>query len=66
MFQTEDLPLFSGTAQTITINTHKPQPAHRQESFAKCRFCLDTGLLGESAFCWCEAGQARESQKDIT
>lgn len=30
MFQTEDLPLFSGSAQRARVETFKPQPVHRQ------------------------------------
>lgn len=57
MFETEDLPLFSGTAPTGHIETFDPKPEHLQESLAKCRFCADTGKLGDFAYCWCEAGQ---------
>lgn len=57
MFDAQDLPLFSGTAPRCHIKVFDPKPAHHQESFAKCRFCQDTGVLGDYAFCWCEAGQ---------
>lgn len=56
MFSTEDLPLFSGTAQTVTIKSRKPAPSARQTTFAACRVCLDTGKVGKK-FCSCQAGQ---------
>ena len=63
MFETEDLPLFSGTAPMGHIETFDPKPEHRQESLAKCRLCQDTGVLGEHAFCWCEAGQKAKAER---
>jgi hypothetical protein len=58
MFDAQDLPLFSGTAPACTLPAFEPEPVHVQESLAKCRFCADTGKLGDHALCWCEAGQA--------
>ena len=57
MFETEDLPLFSGTAQKCTVETFDPKPAHRQESMAHCPLCLDTGKIGK-IYCLCEMGTA--------
>lgn len=61
MFETEDLPLFSGTAQQAGVESFDPQPQHHQASFAKCHFCNDTGRTSEGC-CWCEAGrQAKQT-----
>lgn len=58
MFQTEDLPLFSGTAVRGQVRPFKPEPEPEQTPLpCTCRFCRDTGVLGEYAYCWCEAGQ---------
>jgi hypothetical protein len=57
MFTTEDLPLFSGTSKRAAASPFVAKPQARQESLADCRFCADTGVLGDYAFCWCEAGQ---------
>ena len=46
MFQTEDLPLFSGTAQNTQDSTFNPKPTERQDTFFECEFCQDTGLIG--------------------
>jgi len=55
----EDLPLFSGTPQTVTLPPPPPetQRRSRQITFAKCPICLDTGLTSVS-YCWCEAGES--------
>ena len=63
MFETEDLPLFSGTAPTGHIETFDPLPAHRQESLAKCRFCADTGRV-KDGFCWCKVGKALRVERE--
>ena len=39
MFETEDLPLFSGTAPKGKIETFDPPPAHVQQSFTRCSDC---------------------------
>ena len=58
----EDLPLFSGTAAKAEISPFEMREEPKQESLsADCRFCQDTGVLGEYAFCWCEAGQERKA-----
>ena len=58
MFETEDLPLFSGTAPRGRVDPFAPKVVHKQEHLpAKCRHCANTGVLGEHAFCWCEIGQ---------
>ncbi|NIV38014.1 MAG: hypothetical protein GWN58_53950 [Anaerolineae bacterium] len=62
----EDLPLFSETAPKGSIEPFAPKTEHRQESLATCRACLDTGVLGEYAFCWCEAGQKAKERRDAT
>lgn len=63
MFQTEDLPLFSETAPRGNVETFDPKADAYQESLADCRFCADTGVLGEYAFCWCEAGQKAKANR---
>jgi hypothetical protein len=65
LFGVETLPLFSGTAQRGGVGVFDPHPAVTQETFVTCRFCRDTGRVGEG-FCWCAAGQrarARQSKK---
>jgi hypothetical protein len=56
MFETEDLPLFSGTVSRGTLPPASPAEP-RQPILGKCRLCLDTGLV-EGKPCWCEAGTA--------
>lgn len=64
MFTTEDLPLFSGTAQRAEISPFEMKEVPVQEALpADCRFCQDTGVLGEYGFCWCQAGQDRKAQR---
>jgi hypothetical protein len=58
MFEFEDLPLFSGTAQITAEDTVDIGPAVEQESLATCRLCLDTGQIGNGR-CWCEKGQEK-------
>jgi len=62
MFQTDDLPLFSQTAQRIRMHEYKARIAVKQLAFT-CRHCEDTGLLGVWAFCSCAAGQEREAKR---
>ena len=64
MFKTEDLPLFSGTPMKVTIKPVVQETTHRQPSLSKCRFCLDTGMVGH-LFCGsCETGHTlRRSSK---
>lgn len=67
MFQTEDLPLFSGTAPRGKVEPFKAKPEPKQERLpASCDACADTGVLGEYAFCWCEAGQERKKLRAET
>lgn len=64
MFDTEDLPLFSGTAPKGTISPFEIKDQAKQESLpAHCHLCADTGRIDLYKFCWCEAGQqARKEQ----
>ena len=63
MFETEDLPLFSGTAQRAEVEAFSPRPESRQETWAQCKLCLDTGFVqGEKRFCICPIGQAVRAQ----
>ena len=60
MFQTEDLPLFSGTPQPAKVNPFTPTPSAIQARLPICQFCAGTGITGTRLFCSCEAGtQAR-------
>lgn len=60
IWESEDLPLFSGTP----IRGDPPKAAsdttHRQRPLgAKCRLCLDTGIIMDGhdvKFCWCPVG----------
>ena len=58
MFQTADLPLFSGTVPRGNVEPLAAEPG--QEPLpAECEFCRATGIVGpcffkEPAFCWCE------------
>jgi len=54
MFQTEDLPLFSGTAQRGKLEVFKPGEVAHQDSFARCPVCLDTGSF-DGHQCTCDA-----------
>lgn len=44
MFETEDLPLFSGTAQAVTGDPFKPTTAYRQARIAALPPMLDSRL----------------------
>ena len=57
MFSHEDLPLWSGAAPRVKDESFDPQPEAQQSTWAKCRFCADTGVLGDHAYCWCKAGE---------
>jgi len=61
MFKTDDLPLFSQTAQTGYVDRYIGHEVQSQASFAKCAVCLDTGKVGDKA-CWCEAGDKVREQ----
>ena len=56
MFQTEDLPLFSGTPPRGNVESLEAEP--EQEPLPpECEFCRATGLVGlclfeDPAFCW--------------
>ncbi len=63
MFETEDLPLFSGTAQRAELSPFAPRPEPQQESLADCQLCADTGQIGD-IFCWCQAGQEAKARHD--
>lgn len=59
--QGEDLPLFSGTAQSVRLEVFKPLAQARQLHMGECPLCEDTGTMhlypGSGAkFCYCEAG----------
>ena len=54
-FKTDDLPLFSQTAQTGYVDTYIAHEVQSQSSFAECSVCLDTGKVDDKP-CWCRAG----------
>ena len=60
--QGEDLPLFTGTAPNGQVIPYQKEAQLKTEPLPfQCRFCRDTGRLGDHAFCWCEVGvQARQ------
>jgi len=45
MFESEDLPLFSGAAPRAVIESYQPQEVARQGRFYTCPLCLDTGHI---------------------
>jgi len=61
MFQTEDLPLFSGTAPREVAEPLEADT--EQEPLApECEFCRSTGIVGlclfpGPAYCWREDGR---------
>lgn len=62
MFPTgEDLPIFSGTCQKVTISGSPALDAEiRQTKMAACPICFDTGSItvkGKEHRCWCQAAQ---------
>lgn len=47
------------------VSLFVPEAEPQQEPLPfKCRFCRDTGVLGEYAFCWCEAGQRARKRRE--
>lgn len=57
MFTVQDLPLFSGTPVRVAERPFVPQVVVFQPSLSKCRFCHDTGMVG-NLFCGsCETGR---------
>lgn len=60
LWQYEDTPLFSGTAQRTSASKPNPtRPAPPPLPSVKCRACMDTGeiKIGTARhYCWCEAG----------
>ena len=62
MFETEDLPLFSGTAPTghvEALSTLRDTSLVVLEGFT-CKLCFDTGMVrvkhGVTRLCWCKVG----------
>ena len=69
LFETEDLPLFSGAAPRAAVTRLDLVEHFRQArlDFAACPICLDTGRVivrhGQPArFCWCNAGAAERTR----
>lgn len=59
MFQTEDLPLFSGACPEVHSQPFTQETATRQATFSACPLCLDTGYVnvaGAQRPCFCSAG----------
>jgi hypothetical protein len=61
MFGPETLPLFSGTAPRGPGSRFEPEAQPRQVSFARCRFCHDTGVTADG-FCTCDMGQRARAE----
>lgn len=62
MFQTEDLPLFSGTAPREATESLMPESGE-QPLLPECEFCQATGIVGLCLFpgptyCWRDYGRA--------
>jgi len=66
MFDTQDLPLFSGTCPRATVHPFTPRPQRIQGTLFKCPICHDTGRITIRTqhphtchfhYCWCEAGR---------
>ena len=62
--QGDDLPLFSGTPQTVPGQTFTPAVIEPQISFAQCPACRDTGITTAwkngrktTVYCLCVKGQ---------
>jgi len=71
MFQTDDLPLFSGTAPRAQEQTFEAPPPDPQPPLL-CRWCGGSGMIrvgcaddygAAHAFCSCEAGERRRKEK---
>jgi len=60
IWQSEDLPLFSGTPIRVDPPKAASDTTHRQRPLgAECGLCFDTGIImdgHEPKFCWCPAG----------
>ena len=60
MWETEDLPLFSGTPVRVDPLKAASGSQYRQRPLgAECRLCFDTGIIMDGhklKFCWCPAG----------
>jgi len=60
MWESEDLPLFSGTPVRVDPPKAASDTDQRQRPLgAECRLCFDTGIVlvdREPKFCWCDAG----------
>ena len=60
-FDNKDLPLFSGTPQTLRHSIAQPMRSPSQKSLFNCRFCYDTGRIivnnQKRYYCTCPRGQ---------
>jgi len=61
IWESEDLPLFSGTPVRVDPPKAASDTTHRQRLLggAECGLCFDTGIImdgHEPKFCWCDAG----------
>jgi len=60
IWESEDLPLFSGTPVRVDAPKAASDTDQRQRPLgAECRLCFDTGIIldgHELKFCWCDAG----------
>lgn len=61
IWESEDLPLFSGTPVRVDPPKVASDTSHRQRLLggAQCGLCFDTGIIRDGhdlKFCWCPVG----------
>jgi len=59
----EDLPIFSGTPQTVLDCPLQDRPIEKQESMFNCKVCSDSGLVKNGdrcMYCTCVAGDRQK------
>ena len=62
LWQTEDLPLFSGSTPTVRAQPFTPTEATTQQHIGNCPICYDTGTVmikGKTRPCICKKGQGQ-------
>lgn len=69
MFETEDLPLFSQTAQKVVEKAFNPQAEYKQDGFFSCPTCKDTAYIqlthGRYVCCTCNTGRREFINREI-
>ena len=59
----EDLPIFSGTPQTVHVYPPDDRPVEKQDSMFTCKVCSDSGLVKHGnryMYCTCVAGELQK------